>query len=109
MKFLLPYYYRFIGLFIVISSLLYEISRNTINFDKGLFSINIGLILILISKNKKIPYERGPVFLSTFIIIWGLYIISTIFIEYVINLNQFIFLVLVFSNLVLILWKKKTI
>ena len=52
MKKLLPYYFKYIGLLIVFISIVYELIRTPLNFNKGIFSICVGLMLIIVSKNK---------------------------------------------------------
>lgn len=108
MKILLPTNYKYIGFFIVLSSIVYELNRSSIDISKGLFSLNIGLILILISKNDTEKVKVGDVFLFSFLFVWVILILTENFTSINISTIEFITIVQFFTVFIrLILTKTK--
>lgn len=85
---------KYLGIFITITSLIYELNREQINFDKGFFSINVGMFLFLFSILSEKTYHLIVIFSS-----WLTYIILSISFENEFSINQFIFILLTFSIL----------
>mgnify|MGYP003624430667 CR=1 FL=1 len=83
---------RYLGIFIFISSLIYELSRKQIDLDKGLFSINVGLFLVLFSFLLKNKYFLTVIFSS-----YVIYIILSFSFKNELSVNQFIFILLALS------------
>ncbi len=71
MKLVFPRIFFWIGLIVVFFSLVFEILREPIDFNKGLFSINTGLILIFLSiKNRKsLSFKKEDIFFWSFFLI----------------------------------------
>ena len=99
MKKLLPYYFKYIGLLIVFFSIVYELIRTPLNFNKGIFSICVGLMLIIVSKNKVENKGGENIFFTSFLITWFLFIVSNSILETPIEVNLFILIYLLVINL----------
>ena len=111
MKKLLPYYFKYIGLLIVFISIVYELIRTPLNFNKGIFSICVGLMLIIVSKNKVENTGGENIFFPSFLITWFLFIVSNSILETPIEVNLFILIYLLVLNLLNLIsykFKKKS-
>ena len=93
---------KYSGIFIILVSLIYEMNREQIDFDKSFFSINVGMFLFLFSVLFKKTY-----FLIVFFTSWLTYIILSIYFKNNFSVNQFIFIFLTFSIIFKYLLKNK--
>ena len=109
MKILIPSYYKYIGLLIVVSSIIYEFNRSVFDIDKGLFSINVGLFLILISKKERKNTDVGDVFLISFFFSWLVFLFLDNFILFELNTGMFITIVLFLSIAIRFFWLKNKV
>ena len=96
------FYYLLIGLFIVLASILFEVFREPTNFMKGLFSINVGLIVLFLSiKNREnIEINKETIFFWSTIIIWFITDLLNNSIELLTNNDIIITLIISFSIIV---------
>lgn len=85
--------YRIVGYVLIIASLTFEFFREEINFNKGLFSVNVGLTFVLVSHFNNLQQIKSIFFILLLFII--MIIGKTLeFLNYYISLDQIYFLIL---------------
>ncbi len=111
MKLQLSKKYLWFGLFLVFTSIIFEIFRTPINFYKGLYSINIGLFFIFFSLKDNLKWylkKENLFFINLLLIyIFGSFITNSI--HLILNINSFITIVLTITILfhyILLFFKK---
>jgi hypothetical protein len=94
------------GIVLVITSVIYELNREAIDFNQGFFSISIGLAFVLVSLvnfNDKIP---NYILLISFFTTWVFQIVSSSVLNIEISVDEFIMFFLLISIMIAYVYKR---
>jgi len=103
MRISLPHYFKYIGLILIIISIVYNLNRIPLNFSKGYSSFVFPLFLILISKNKKKSIDKGKIFLFSFLLTWFISPWLYRFFHFKLDINLFAIITLLITIIIVYL------